>query len=659
MKTKSLSFLAAITFYTAALAVPINPFSFNTAALPPAFTGFLPYGSPDARWEVAETGYVSGALPPITGYIKAVSVNPAVGPGWPMNGVTNGNWVTYPHASCGTSISDHYCAYPNGVDQWYKIEFDITCESYCMNMDMWADNAIAEIFINTNTNSGPGYWYNAAPAGNWPSYQGWEAANVVSRTNCFQTGHNYMIVHVISKRKAGAPDYDYAGLLVNVTSGDKPCEEVVQPPTGCCLGNLCTDSQNALTGNYEVPLNNFDFNFSGNGNDKVNVGYNCSTEGIGKLNSMTSVQTNQSASASPESVSIYGNNAFSNFGTGVGVMGVANNQISDGGTGKSIGVWGDATGAGNNTGGRFFAGDTRALMANRYNIGVSAVALPSNGMAPAYSYLSSYAGANIGIYAAGVPNNSRDGGPAGRDWAAWFDGDVKITGNCFWNTSFQFSDKRFKKDIKPIESVSERIQKLNGYTYSFRTDEFKERLFDNKSHMGLIAQEVKEVFPELVTIDSKGFYAVDYQGMIPVLLEAAKAQAQITTDQKVQIEKQQQQIDELKTLVQTFAGNTTNTGSKTTSIPVNLSDKNTVVLNQNVPNPFAESTVISYNIPSDFTKAQILFTSTEGKIIKAVDITVKGVGSLTVFANDLTHGVYTYALVIDGKTIDTKKMVKE
>jgi len=82
-------------------------------------------------------------------------------------------------------------------------------------------------------------------------------------------------------------------------------------------------------------------------------------------------------------------------------------------------------------------------------------------------------------------------------------------------------------------------------------------------------------------------------------------------------------------------------------------------LNQNVPNPFAESTVISYNIPVDFTSAEMLFTTADGIVIKKVTISQKGKGQLTVYANDLTHGIYNYALVVDGKTIDTKMMVKE
>lgn len=46
-------------------------------------------------------------------------------------------------------------------------------------------------------------------------------------------------------------------------------------------------------------------------------------------------------------------------------------------------------------------------------------------------------------------------------------------------------------------------------------------------------------------------------------------------------------------------------------------------------------------------------------MIKSVDIKSKGIGQLNVFANDLSNGVYSYTLIIDGKPTATKKMVKE
>jgi hypothetical protein len=113
-------------------------------------------------------------------------------------------------------------------------------------------------------------------------------------------------------------------------------------------------------------------------------------------------------------------------------------------------------------------------------------------------------------------------------------------------------------------------------------------------------------------------------------------------------------------MIQSIAtAQTSGSATQPNSQAVSLSDKNVIVLNQNVPNPFAESTVITYNVPMDFNKAQINFTTNDGTIIKTVDVISKGEGRLNVFANDLTNGSYIYSLVVDGKVIDTKRMVKD
>jgi len=81
-------------------------------------------------------------------------------------------------------------------------------------------------------------------------------------------------------------------------------------------------------------------------------------------------------------------------------------------------------------------------------------------------------------------------------------------------------------------------------------------------------------------------------------------------------------------------------------------------LEQNVPNPFAEQTVINYFLPDNTVKAQIIFMDQSGKLIKIVDLTEKGKGTLNVFASDLSNGIYTYSLIVDGQTMETKKMMK-
>jgi hypothetical protein len=85
---------------------------------------------------------------------------------------------------------------------------------------------------------------------------------------------------------------------------------------------------------------------------------------------------------------------------------------------------------------------------------------------------------------------------------------------------------------------------------------------------------------------------------------------------------------------------------------------NTVVLKQNVPNPFAESTVITYVIPADFKKAQLVFRNNQGTVMKTIDITRAGKGSVTVYADDLSNGLYTYNLVIEDRVVESKKMMK-
>jgi hypothetical protein len=82
-------------------------------------------------------------------------------------------------------------------------------------------------------------------------------------------------------------------------------------------------------------------------------------------------------------------------------------------------------------------------------------------------------------------------------------------------------------------------------------------------------------------------------------------------------------------------------------------------LDQNVPNPFSEQTVINFSIPASVQKAQILFYNGEGKLIQSVNVAERGLGSLTVFGSDLSSGIYTYTLVADGQIVATKKMIRD
>jgi hypothetical protein len=88
------------------------------------------------------------------------------------------------------------------------------------------------------------------------------------------------------------------------------------------------------------------------------------------------------------------------------------------------------------------------------------------------------------------------------------------------------SDIRLKKNFQRIEQPLAKIEALNGYYYHW-----KNRI-DTTQQVGVIAQEVEAVLPQLITTDSDGFKAVEYTKLTALLIEGIKAQ--------------QQQIDDLK-----------------------------------------------------------------------------------------------------------------
>ena len=91
------------------------------------------------------------------------------------------------------------------------------------------------------------------------------------------------------------------------------------------------------------------------------------------------------------------------------------------------------------------------------------------------------------------------------------DNDLIIGGNI---TSA--SDKRLKENITPLEDCLSKIKKISGY--SFTRNDLEDK---NKKYLGLIAQEVEEVFPDLVT-ETNNTKSINYQSFVAVLLECIK-----------------------------------------------------------------------------------------------------------------------------------------
>jgi len=101
--------------------------------------------------------------------------------------------------------------------------------------------------------------------------------------------------------------------------------------------------------------------------------------------------------------------------------------------------------------------------------------------------------------------------------------------------AFASSDIRLKENVKPLDNALDKINKINGVEFDWidGKDEHGNSVHGNEGHdVGVIAQEIEEVLPEVVTTRDNGYKAVKYEKIVPLLIEAIK--------------EQQQQINELK-----------------------------------------------------------------------------------------------------------------
>ncbi|UKN02512.1 tail fiber domain-containing protein [Paracrocinitomix mangrovi] len=255
------------------------------------------------------------------------------------------------------------------------------------------------------------------------------------------------------------------------------------------------------------------------------------------------------------------------------------------------------------------------------------------------------------------------------------------------------SDQNLKTNIVDYDSSLIVINQLDPKTFNYTNANFPGMVVETGHQYGLIAQEVEQILPALVTevtspaeYDTLGnvivpaytYKGLDYESFIPILIGGVKEQQSIIEEQDSVINVQDSLINDLNDRLTNLENclsnilpllcqinnsmveqNDTKAQEQIRSlIDVELSDNQSIVLEQNVPNPFAERTVINFSIPETVQKAQIHFYNAAGQLIESVEITERGLGSLNVYGSDLSRGIYTYTLVADGNIVATKKMEK-
>uniref|UniRef100_UPI00037E5B32 tail fiber domain-containing protein n=1 Tax=Segetibacter koreensis TaxID=398037 RepID=UPI00037E5B32 len=253
-----------------------------------------------------------------------------------------------------------------------------------------------------------------------------------------------------------------------------------------------------------------------------------------------------------------------------------------------------------------------------------------------------------------------------------------FAGNVYSGGSYLGSDRKLKQNITNLESAMDVINKLRPKVYEFRQDgNFKLMNLPQGTHFGLIAQDLEQVLPNLVKdtkfdtrmalpgmkIESNpaqtkaaatqaseiiDFKAVNYTELIPIIIKGMQ-ELNVSKDKKIndlqnQINKQQLEIDELKTLLQSI-----------TKPGVNITPTSAFI-KQNTPNPLTNSTVISYYTPNDTRNAQILISDMKGSVLRTFNIS-KGEGQINMNVGELTAGTYNYTLYVNSNKIDTKQLI--
>ena len=125
--------------------------------------------------------------------------------------------------------------------------------------------------------------------------------------------------------------------------------------------------------------------------------------------------------------------------------------------------------------------------------------------------------------------------------------DVNGAVNCTGGTCS--SDVRWKKNILPLENVLSNIQQLRGVSYDWKKLDFPEKDFGKEKQIGLIAQEVEAIYPELIRTDEEGYKSMDYMSFTAVLLEATKALTTENEDASKKIEALEKENKELLILI--------------------------------------------------------------------------------------------------------------
>jgi len=319
----------------------------------------------------------------------------------------------------------------------------------------------------------------------------------------------------------------------------------------------------------------------------------------------------------------YRNSAFGNAALASNTTGTENTAIGDGaGSNVKTGSNNVFIGANANCG-------TTGAITNSTAIGSNVSIVTSN------SFI--LGDANVNRWGFGVDAGSRAlkvGSSASNGNGAYLS-----QGGVWTNTSAKNKKEDFQKQDK--STILQKINQLEITRWKYKGTE-------NEYHYGPMADDFHRLFnvdddSSIADMDKTGVLFLGMQQLIRLNTNKDS----VINDLKTEIENLRSEINALKAMIvsnQSIVNSEQVTGITSAS------------LDQNIPNPFSNSTTIGYYLPENHGNAYINFYAQDGTLLKSIRLSSKGKGILNLRASDLSSGVYHYALVIDGKIIDNKQM---
>lgn len=206
------------------------------------------------------------------------------------------------------------------------------------------------------------------------------------------------------------------------------------------------------------------------------------------------------------------------------------------------------------------------------------------------------------------------------------------------NSETTVSDKLVGLNAIPYYKIQPTKQKTvqSDSSFTHRTNLIIDQRYDKK-HYALSASQLEEIYPDLVYEKGDGSKMINYVGMIPLLVQS---------------------ISELKAEIAELKGSNAKTRSYNSATGIDgLETIDVASLSQNSPNPFTTATNIEMLIPSEASTALFCIYDMSGKQVKQNVIHERGKTTLNVTSEGLSAGMYLYSLIIDGKVIDTRRMI--